>query len=250
MKILRYFNCFLSLSLLTVFLYLPNFALACNCSIPPPCVAYTRADAVFIGKLQKIVEETNNDSSINTTYAYFNVERIFKGKVEKVEVIELRQGNCGTTFRVGEKYFVYRESPAIIRACTRTGLFLEDSPKDDEDFIYASSLSETNPIFNIGGEIPGLNEEEKKAAKVFIKNGEKTYQPLIDIYGTFDFKTAEKGTYNVKIVLPFEAHVEVTSGDVGYIVESIRSEGETTVSYSVKFKPNSCDNREINFSKD
>jgi hypothetical protein len=246
MKFLRFSSSYLLVIVLILF-SLFDVAAACSCSIPPPCVAYSHADAVFIGKLQKLVDDEN---SMDIIYAHFEVEKIFKGTVSKVEVIKLMQGNCGATFKEGEKYFVYKDNSGYIRPCNRTHKFSETLSKENEDFIYAANLTEASPVFIIGGRIELLSEEERKNAKVFVGNGKNKRELKVDNYGAFGLKVTKKGTYNVKIVLPFDAAIEVTSGDVGYDVEVDRSQNQTTILYKVEFKSNSCDDREIKFAKD
>jgi hypothetical protein len=246
MKFLRFSSSYLSLIVL-IFFSSSHVVALCSCSIPAPCVAYSRADAVFIGKLQKLVDDEN---LIDATYAYFEVEKIFKGKVGKVEVVKLIQGDCGATFKEGEKYFVYKDNSGYIRPCNRTHKFSEVLSKENDDFIYASSLTAANPTFTISGKIELLSESEKKNVKVLIEDGKSKYEPEIDAYGAFSQKVTKKRIYDVKIMLPFDAAIEVTSGDVGYDVKVSRSENQTIISYKVEFKPNSCEDREIKFAKD
>lgn len=239
MEIRLFSNLFVLVSLLLILFLQPNTIFACASDFPSPCVAYSRANAVFIGKLQKLEEVEE------ATLAHFEVEKVFKGKVSKLEIIKFIIGNCGRTFRVGEKYFVYKEHSNYDSSCNRTHPLSETS----SDYMYINSLSEKNPIFTTGAVIRGLTEDEVRNVKVTIENKQRKYEPSINENGRFRLKITNTGTYTVKIEFPFKAIVEVTSGDIGYDIESFDSENKTTILYKVEFKANSCDEREINFDK-
>jgi hypothetical protein len=247
MRFLSFSNFYLPLILLICSFSFPIAVAASGCGPPPACVSYSRADAVFIGKLVKIEEDTKGYLLL----AHFEVERTFKGAVSNVEIVRFRpMYEGGLTFKVGEKYFVYRDykngSTGLNSFCNGTVRFYDES----QDFIYAKSLSETKPSFTISGSIQLLNESVKKGTKVFIENGKNNYKPLIDKYGRFRIRTTKKGTYNVKIILPFKTvGVSLLSEPFMYDdFKVIHSENQTDILYQAEFQPNSCHDREIEFS--
>ena len=239
MWIKRFSDFYLPVFWLVSLFCLPEDAIACSCKIPPPCIAYSHAAAVFTGKLQRLV----SDKEI--IYAHFEVERVFKGTVKNIEAVGFLSGGCEKSLQVGGKYFVYKEDANYPGMCNRTHLLWEK----DSDFIYASGLSEKNPVFTISGTIDGLSESETKEAQVFIEESKNRYEALIDKDGSFTFKAAKKGTYYVKILLPFDAAAQVTSGNLIYNVKQTRSENRTIIEYETDFKSNGCDSREIEFNK-
>lgn len=229
------FRLFATLSSIFV---LANQVFACGCEVPTICQAYTRAGAVFTGILSKIEKDEN--SSIETVFAHFTVEKTFKGRTGKIEVVKFIIGSCEKTFKIGEKYFVYKESDSSVnRVCNLT----DTLDRSISDLEYASSLSETTPIFTISGRIDGLSRDEIGKAKLIIKSQNNRRQIPLDNDGFFDFAAKEDTTYQVKILLPFEATI---------FIESL-GEGEkltgTIVEYSLPFRPNECDYRKISVSK-
>src|SRR4028118_516905 len=97
MRMLSFSKSFLSVILLVCLFSFSGIAAACSCNIPPPCVAYTRADAVFIGKLVKIEETKESYLAL----AHYEVEKIFKGEVSKNEIIKFSPAiGCGTSFKI------------------------------------------------------------------------------------------------------------------------------------------------------
>ena len=79
--------------------------LACSCSPKLSCEEFSEAEAVFIGKLERIGENTGD--TWNGTSGYFLVEKTFKGKTEKIEHVALPNGGClDVKLTIGETYFV------------------------------------------------------------------------------------------------------------------------------------------------
>jgi hypothetical protein len=198
----------------------------------------------------RILEIRDEPASVGTVFqnktARFSVEQVFKGRVADNEVITFMKDYCNDRpLVVGEKYFVYREKSNFVRVCNRTAIFNENSP----DFLYARSISAQNPIFTIRGYIPGLEENDRRAARVVITNGTNEFRPKIDHQGRFELTVEKEGLYKIALSLPFKAVAEVTSGQIGYDANTTPSENRTTVSYDVEFSPNSCDEREVRFAK-
>ena len=208
--------------------------LACVCDIPAICEAYSRAGAVFIGKVEKM--ELDKKGSVPTMIVTFSVEKSFKGKTGKTETAKFFDGGCRDKFIVGEKYFVYKDETESL--CNRTAL-LSILPYD---LKYAQSLSESNPIFSIKG-ILELPEEDVKNARVTIEKGQIKYPVDVDKYGNFSFIATEKGFYRVKIVLNFEA--QISKSKVDFILPQkakfSATPSETSLEYEAEFKPNECD---------
>lgn len=229
--------------LLNIGLLSARNVLACNCFTPTICLAYSRAKSVFVGKLEKI--ETDEKEKIYTIIAYFSVEKTFKGETGKLEKVRFRICDRNSIFKVGERYFVYKEDAEINSPCNRT----HSLGKQDSDFEYAESLSEIKPIFTISGIILRLSKDELKKTKIIIEKGKNKYKPVIDKDGNFSFKATRKGLYRVKMLLPFKAMVFVTSGNIGYDVKTSTTPIKTSLEYDLEFKSNECDYREIQVSK-
>lgn len=100
---------------------------ACSCSQPaPPCEAYTRASAIFVGKVVEI-----KTSSGSTQEATFAVTEKLTGSVEDTAVVE-GGGMCGSVFEKGKTYVVYASGSSgkfSSSLCGRTRTL--DKAKDD-----------------------------------------------------------------------------------------------------------------------
>jgi hypothetical protein len=243
---MNYRNYSLSLILLICIISFPETAKACSGGFVPACVAYDYANAVFIGKLIKIEE----NEELSSKRAHFEVKKVFKGMVGQEEIVEFQISDCAPIFNVGEIYFVYKNH---VKGQVQNQPFFDRTARfsnKSADFIYASGLSKEKSIFTISGRVEFLSESEQKKVKVLIENGENSYESSIDKYGQFNQKVMKKGIYNVKIMLPFKTDVLVMTGNSGYDVETIKDKNQTIVSYQVEPQNNSCDWREIKWSKD
>ena len=236
----RYFSIFVSLVFfICINLLSVGEVFACYCEPPAVCQAYSRAKAVFIGTAEKI--EINKYELRSPVKVTFSVERTFKGKTEKIETAEFGHSDCATMykFKLGEKYFVYKEEPFHLCNLTRP---LSTSRFNLE---YAESLSEANPIFSIMGAFSGLAKDDAKNIQVTIEKGQTKYKPDINDYGSFKFKATETGVYLIKIMLPFEAQINPTPNMVGNILPDTAKISstplQTTLEYDAEFKPNECD---------
>ena len=217
---------------------------ACLCRLPFPCTAYSRAEAVFIGKLEKVERDKSKDAY--TVNAYFSVEKTFKGKTSEVENISFLIADCDREFKVGEKYLVYKESAENYTLCNQTGL-LSWAVKDLQ---YINNLSETHPVFNISGYIPDSTENISQPFKISVTNGRYRPRVTIDKNGLFDFTVKRKGTYHIKIILPFRVKkgalfMKNDSGQYVFPDKISAGKSSTVIEYELKFKPNDCDHREI-----
>jgi hypothetical protein len=224
---------------------------ACVCYVKEICEEYSEAKSVFIGKLEKL-EDNSLNPRFNKT-VYFSVEKTFKGKTEKIEQIDfLVGGDCAREFKVGEKYFVYEEESNRHNPCNRTGLLSELS----SDVKYAEKLSETNPIFTIGGRVNNLSKEELKNSEVWIEREQKKIKLSISEYGNFEYVATESGLYHIKIILPFDAGIQMMSTSEGIIYSEgdgfkiTNTKKQTIIEYDTKFTPNNCNLRKVNFDKD
>jgi hypothetical protein len=201
------------------------------------CQAYSRAESVFIGKAEKI-EPYKSESLLSQITVTFLVEKTFKGKDEKIETANFIKSDCEVNFEVGKKYFVYKYESA--RMYNRTNLLSYLG----SDQAYAESLSPNNPVFFIQGRFNDLSVDEIKGTLVTIEKGQNKYDPNFDKYGNFNFTATEKGMYQVRIMLPFNAQISIIRDIEPFLPKNMKvskAAGQTVLEYEAEFKPNECD---------
>lgn len=235
---------FLTLSLFWLF---SITALACSCYSTLPCEAYTKADQVFIGKLQKLEKVEN--SRFAEVYAYFAVERMFKGNFKKEIIVKYETMCRSKPFEIGETYFVYDDSGQMNNMCNRTNVFYKKFSKDDLDLKYAESLSTDKLQFSILGRLDELSESELKQTFIEIADDEKSYRISPTKDGVFNFLGYKQNTYNVKITIPFLAEVfpGYQASNPNFTTTKLKT--QTSVDYKLSFQPNGCHYIDLVFNK-
>ena len=123
----------------------------------PPCQEYWRAEAVFIGMVNRIVAVPNNTGiamgpHVSST-VYFTIEETFKGVEGTGIVVEL--DHCGYPFKESQRYLVYahrnpNNKQLDIRAGnTRTRPLAEAT----EDLAYIRGLAAAEPGSRVFGKL-------------------------------------------------------------------------------------------------
>lgn len=212
---------------------------ACNPAVPVLCQAHSRADAVFVGTLIKV--ETVVNYPIKQIDAHFEVEKVYKGKTDKIEVVRFKAGDCDPQItEIGEKYFVYKEpfSPRSPVA-NMTGRYIPGMPAEK----YAASLSQETPIFTVSGQIFGISDEERKKLRVIVRVGKKVYRLPLSEGGYFEQIVRSRNEIIVKVELPYFANVHTE------ILKEVFDSDDQEISYSLQFAPNDCDFRTISVTR-
>lgn len=219
-----------------LFSLLPNTAFACQCELTIPCHAYNQAEAVFIGKVRKIVT-SDEKGAVGTVDIYFEVEKLYKGNVGASKIVKFSYGDCGIKFTEGETYFVYqnRQNEFPFPFCNRTNLL--EVLQYDKD--YADSLSLATGEFSVYGRIGGLSESETQSTRVCVDSENSNQKLSLNKNGEYAFSTRGKGFLKVKIILPFDTNVYPNN------ILKTSNTNQTFLEYVLDAKPNYCDFRKI-----
>jgi hypothetical protein len=235
------------LSLAAILLLSPKLVSACTCGeyFTPPCAAYWRADVVFIGTVSEItVVPTKPDEEMPKAAVQFQVEKSFRGVINKQATIEILTGSCDYGLKIGEKYLVYANRKGVdgnleLRPCTRT------RPVADAviDLTYINGLNQKGQQ-SISGTVSGLEQNELERSKVIIKGIRENSEYSTSGTGRYSISSIQPGDYRVQLILPFE--VEVLSGPG---VRVILQSSQTVLEYKTTLIENQCDYREIQLVK-
>lgn len=215
---------------------------SCECRIPSVCLSYTRAEAVFVGRLDKI-ERSRDDFQQKLTFV---VKERLKGDPKNETVMYFIRNNCSTLrFVEGERYLVYFMGTNDILECDPTRRFSPDDPY----YVYAKSLKEDDPIFTIHGSVTGLSENELGKTTIEISEGDTIFPQKLDEHGRFSLTVRKSSNFRVRIKVPFKAGAELWAYPVMYMPETEVGLNGTTFEYEVQFAPNACDDRELQIWK-
>lgn len=228
-----------NLVILVVFCLLATeVAVACSCRIPSACVAFSRAERVFVGRVEYVTDGSGSVSEV----VYFKVIRRFKGKDLKSETVSFVQDNCvDRELVVGKEYFVYADRLGIAQMCNRTHLLDSNS----EDHQFASNIDSQSPRFLIGGNL--ISTDTKLLSKVKVEIIEKGHSRRLhlDRSNKFSAIATEPGRYEIRLYLPIETFVEMSAYPEFFEPEISDTSAGLVAKYFVDFKPNECDDRLI-----
>ena len=173
-----------------------------------PCAAYWTAEAVFIGRAEKITVE---DWEMKVE---FSVERAIRG-VGGAKTVEIFTSSntaaCGYPFERGATYFVYgrRGSNGKLTEglCGPTVLLEKAQP----DLEYAKEIEAGKNGSRIYGYVYENRRENQQALaayvplagiEVVIQSGKKSFKTVTGADGFYVFKNAPPGIYRVTAKLP------------------------------------------------
>jgi hypothetical protein len=215
---------------------------ACVCPPVAMCTVYSHSKAVFTGKVLKVVRKSEDNAP--NLYVTFEVEKAYKGKLEKVTTSQFLDVTCQAEFKEGEKYFVYELERGY--GCNPSKPLWQA----EFDLKYAESLSESEPVFNIwvffdSVTYYGETTDYAKNMQVSIANGEKKYMPTTKENGSFQFTTKEKGTYKISILFNYPIQFSLIKGDMVFPDKAkyLTTATQTSLEYEAQFEPNGCDAR-------
>ena len=232
--------CTATLSIVLAGALLAPKAQACDCSQPgPPCAATEKTPVVFAGRVTQISDIFIPKGTGNDRYSYpyrvvrFDVEEHFRGPQRKsIEVTTgMGGGDCGFSFRVGERYVVYAgDAPSLGRLytgiCTRTGPVSEAAA--DLDFLRR--LGDPSRGAGVEGTITELVRNPKtndvttrglmRGVRVVVTGSGKRWDATTDEQGWFRVWGLPPGEYSVRPVLPKHFVQEATTQKVRISTEA------------------------------
>lgn len=228
-----------AISSIMVALSIQVFACQCPTTWPvPSCVAYWRAERVFIATVGKIDKARySSDYSFAIT---FNVEQTFKGESTKNIDVYFIGGDCALPVKVGERYLVYADhnsqtNSLELQPCGNTIPLA--SAKHDLDYIHSLGKASQE---SISGFLLGLAEEDMKDVKIAIEGPGGVQWSHLNKIGYYNFENVGSGSFSIRIYLPFQ--VIAPAGQDLKIMPDVQG---MNASYSINLEENRCDHREI-----
>lgn len=222
---------------------------ACSCGIsPPPCSEYAESEAVFVGKVIKISEVTEEN-----LYQNIEVEVIqnFKGVESKKVWTSIGQTSCDyEDFEVGKTFLIYgnlgREDKTYFGTsyCSRTREYKEDL----SDFKFLNQIDSSKPFFLISGLIKKGYDNPLTGIKARVEDNKKQIVGKSDEDGNFDIKVSKEGKYKVTVYPPKGTmFVDFDFGSSFYLIrnhyEILKDFGfvkKPFVEYEIEVKANNC----------
>lgn len=188
----------------------PREASACSCNLNPPCAAFWRADAVFIGRVTaaETIQAEGQSPEIVTA---FTVLRTFRGEPLPTMVLRAVLTSCVYGFRIGETYLVYAFRGADGRFATGQCSGTKPLAEADEDIAMIQTLPARSPLGWIYGtvhravrdpETHRLRDGLAAGVPVTLSARGTLATTLTDQDGRFEFAGLSPGTYAVDSSVP------------------------------------------------
>jgi hypothetical protein len=235
-----------------------NQVTACTCTDygVPTCALFSRADAVFVGKIERITSALGDkDASVQLggvgsissrggglIWVHFTLEHAFKGVSGKtVKALTYRGTSCDLGVKEGQRWLIFAHrndetSNLNFGACDGNQGIEKDSPLIAE----LERLSKHTGPLSIRGRVAEQQYSSVKGAKAVITGNGLNLETVTDDDGSYSFEVPSAGAYKVKVILPFSASLMRFQGDDRPIDEK-PEETQTIFEYSATASPDVCD---------
>lgn len=239
---------------------------ACTCLDygVPTCALFSRADAVFVGKIERITSAMGDkDASVQLEgvgsmssrgggliWVHFTIEHAFKGVSGKiVKALTYRGTSCDLGVKEGQRWLIFAHrdketSNLSFGACDGNEAIEKNSPLIAE----LERLSKHTGPLSIRGRVAEQQFSSVKGAKAIITGNGLNLETITDDDGSYSFEVPKAGAYKVKVIVPFSASLMRFSGDDRAIDEK-PEETQTVFEYSATASPVACDYQFFNTFK-
>jgi len=238
--------------------YFFNEVHACTCLDygAPTCALFSRSDAVFVGKIERITSAMGDkDASVQLggvgsissrgsglIWVHFTLEHAFKGvSGNTVKALTYRGTSCDLGVKKGQRWLIFAHrddetSKLNFGACEGNGVIEKNSPLIAE----FEKLSKHSGPLSIRGRVAEQQYISVKGAKAVITGNGLNLETVTNEDGSFSFDVPSAGSYTVKVIVPFSATLMRFSGDNRPIDEK-PEETQTVFEYSATASPDACD---------
>jgi len=239
---------------------------ACTCLDygVPTCALFSSADAVFVGKIERITSAMGDkDASVQLggvgsissrgggpIWVHFTIEHAFKGvSGTTVKALTYSGTSCDLGVKEGQRWLIFahrndENSNLSFGACEGNGAIEKNSPLIAE----LEKLSKHSGPLSIRGRVAEQQFSSVKGAKAVITGNGLNLETVTDDDGSYSFRVPKSGPYTVKVIVPFSASLMRFRGDDRPIDEK-PEETQTVFEYSATASPDVCDYQYLNTFK-
>jgi hypothetical protein len=239
---------------------------ACTCLDygVPTCALFSSADAVFVGKIERITSAMGDkDASVHLggvgsissrgggpIWVHFTIEHAFKSvSGTTVKALTYSGTSCDLGVKEGQRWLIFahrndENSNLSFGACEGNGAIEKNSPLIAE----LEKLSKHSGPLSIRGRVAEQQFSSVKGAKAVITGNGLNLETVTDDDGSYSFQVPKSGPYTVKVIVPFSASLMRFRGDDRPIDEK-PEETQTVFEYSATASPDVCDYQYLNTFK-
>ena len=235
---------------------------ACTCLDygVPLCTLFSRADAVFVGKIERITSAMGDKEanvqlggvgSISSRgggliWVHFTIEHAFKGVNGKnIKTLTYSGTSCDLGVKEGQRWLIFAHrdnetSKLSFGACDGNVAIEKNSPLIAE----LEKLSKHTGPLSIRGRVAEEQFSSVKGAKAVITGNGLNLETVTDDEGSYSFEVPTAGPYTLKVIVPFSASLLRFAGDRPIIEKP--EETQTVFEYSATASPDVCDYQYLN----
>jgi hypothetical protein len=238
---------------------------ACTCLDygVPTCALFSRADAVFVGKIKRITSAMGDKNasvqlegvgSISSRgggpiWVHFTIEHAFKGVGgETVKALTYSGTSCDLGVKEGQRWLIFAHrdketSNLSFGACDGNGTIEKNSPLIAE----LEKLSKHTGALSIRGRVAEQQFSSVKGARAIITGNGLNLETITDDDGSYSFEVPTAGAYKVRVIVPFSASLMRFDDDRP--IDEKPEETQTVFEYSATASPAVCDYQYLNTFK-
>ena len=218
---------------------------ACLCyTIPPPCVRFWQADAVFSGLVTRISPDPKDyeaSGRIGKRTVIFELEQAYRGVTGTEVRLESAISDCESSFEEGKRFFVYawldKDTNTLgTNACSGNELLSDAS----EDLAFVKKLSQGTHDLQISGIVLEDSDTPVKNLAIQVEGNGKEYKVTTNDKGRFELAVAEPGKYVVRMVMPVNWLIVGAWHQVEKITKVAEENGHRILEYTVEVEPAKC----------
>jgi hypothetical protein len=221
----------------------------------PKCSLFSGADAVFVGKIERITSAMGDkDASVQLggvgsissrgsglIWVHFTLEHAFKGVSGKIiKALTYRGTSCDLGVKEGQRWLIFAHrdnetSNLSFGACGGNGVIEKTSSLIAE----LEKLSRHSGPISIRGRVAEQRFNNVKGAKAVITGNGLNLETVTDYEGSYSFEVPRAGQYTVKVIVPFSASLMRSRDDRP--IDEKPEETQTVFEYSATASPDACD---------
>ena len=218
---------------------------ACQCKEygTPICAQFWRSDAVFVGEVFDVRPlKEKPDDVYEYVIAHFKVRESFRGVPGPTVRVATATTMCDTKFKKGKRYLVYaslHDNQLFTGMCRGTTLAVDI----DDDVKELRKLAQREVGESVSGRIVAQRYHGVPGIMVEVTGGDKTFKTKTTKNGDFSFASLGRGSFTVRVTVPYEALLVTYSDDVP--VRSTKTKSLSTFEYDVTLEQSQCSYVEV-----
>jgi hypothetical protein len=208
----------------------------------PPCAYWTRADAVFLGKVLKVeAASKTEDLPEGVRKIRFQVLENFKGADNPTFSLVAADAKTdgGLSIKAGQTWIIYAANDIVVKSFSafRTVKIEPKQPSEELETLKAVVAGKT--LTGISGRLASADQNGRyvyEAVEIIVEGGGKKFSARTDADGAFNIPVPD-GSYRVELKFPYHASFK---WDENLLGTSLTQGVPTVFKYEVRLNDGDC----------